>query len=438
MKEMKLLIGWITVMMLMSLIMANSSSAYDRTGQWQSPFPDSGSTGAPHDSLTLDRVLYYVGQTNYGLVSAGYRKESAAGLLRQAGAWSNPELEFEAEEFSGNLPGFSQSEWSLSVTQELELWGQRSARKAVSETEEEQIRLDAEMMVFDIYIDAKSRFFEAVHAQNQLDLVKQAEALVSEMVEVLRDRVERGASLVAELHLAELELIRIQIEAEEAAGEAATAQKLLASMWQNHGDLPPVISRQDMIHLPELDELVGLIDNSREIIHRKTGMTRLQAEFAQSMADARPSLALSAGFKRIEAEDINTFTFGLSLPLPLHNSNRGQQAAIQSQMRAEEVDVAQEAQKVKAEIETIYRRLEQLIALFDVLDQLAVPESEYAFRLLQEAYSSGKLPYTALLDAKRTLLDLRKEQNNTMFEFQKRIIDLEGILGIRLENISTQ
>jgi len=54
---------------------------------------------------------------------------------------------------------------------------------------------------------------------------------------------------------------------------------------------------------------------------------------AQSLAtvEARPTVTLSGGCKRLEVDNSNSFLFGVSFPLPFLNRNQGVQESLEAQ-----------------------------------------------------------------------------------------------------------
>lgn len=401
--------------------------------QWDFPFPTVSVAESKSDSLTLEMALSEVAQANRSLKAFDFSKTGAAGLIRQSGLRPNTELEFETEEFSGSLPGFSQAEWSLSLSQEFEFWGKRRARIKETEIEAESIHLEADIAAFDIYARVSRRFFELGHAQVKYDLLKQALKLAEELVEAARIRIEKGAAHISELNMAELELSRGKINLDNAEMELANARHALAALWDGSADqINSVKPAGGDITIPDIETLTKMVGDSREMARMEIEQARLKAATHAAIADARPSPTIRAGIKRLEAEDVNTFLVGVSLPLPFFNRNQGRQRALQSQASAIDLEMQQKRTETETELYTIYERLRRLETTGETLDRDLIPQAEATFQSLKEAFAKGKLPYLALLEGERTLLELQQEKNDTMLELRYQIILLEELLGIRL------
>ncbi|MFQ6032146.1 MAG: TolC family protein, partial [Candidatus Zixiibacteriota bacterium] len=205
--------------------------------QWKDPFPSVTDTLTfIPDSLTLDMALRLVAQANSSLQASQRKRESALGLVRQANLRPNPELELEAEDVGGDLSGFRQSEMTIQLSQELELWGQRKARRNVAFRDVEAVNWETRVKGFDIYAETKLRFYALLHAQKKLELAEQAAQLAFEVAEAARIRVGKGAALSSEQLLVQLRLERARIEMALAETELANARRNLAALWKGEGN----------------------------------------------------------------------------------------------------------------------------------------------------------------------------------------------------------
>ena len=411
-------------------ILAAFTVAPAGNGQWKFPIP---SPPPPSDSLTFETVLHRIAQSNRQLMAVDERKGGLAGMIEQSGAWPNPAVEFNVEEFGGSLPGFSESELTFSLSQEFELWGKRKARRQAAEVEAEAVRLEADMAAFDIYTDASLRFYELLYAQKHLWLIQKAHELILNMVDLARLRVEKGAALISELHMAELEAVRNTVELNKAEMELNNAKRNLASLWNGTSDEIKAVSDSTRPpELPELAYLLGLVDGSRDIMTRDVQRETIRAMIQSARMETRPSIELSAGLKHLSMDNHNAFMVGVALPLPLFNRNRGQLNYLHSQAGAVEHEKEQALTRTEMEIINLHEQARQLQSRLDNLHQELIPKAEETFAALDEAYQKGKLPYLTMLEGERMLLELQRDRNETLLEYQCQIVALEKILGVTL------
>jgi cobalt-zinc-cadmium efflux system outer membrane protein len=403
---------------------------------WKAPFDTTSTTAAsPADVLTFSDALQLTAATNPALKALAYERRAAGAGLKQAGLWSNPELEFEIEEFGLDAPGLKESEFTFSVSQEFDLFGQRGARKNLARAEIDATDLSTRIAAFDLYLEVKQRYYRLVHAQQQYQLAQSSVKLADDVVENIEYRVERGAALQSELLLAQLESQHSQLILDQADQELAVAASSLQTLWGGTSNEVTVTAETE----PDFSAVIGSVKKILESVDSTRNIAQLlrqseitKAERALSAAEARPGIGLSGGVKRFEGDNANSLLFGISLPLPLFNRNQGEREKLAAELRAIEYQIDGERTAARAELNALSIQLEQLLGRHESLDSLLIPTAEEAYETLQQSYESGRLPYTQLLEARRLLFDLNSEHNDLILAIQEQIIALESIAGVTI------
>ena len=114
-------------LVLIVLLMSNSTQA---ESFWNAPFDTSKVASVSADSTTsLNDALQLVAAANPALKAFEYQVKAAQSNLKQVSLRPNPELSADFEEVGWNAPGFKESEFTVLVSQEFDLFGQRGARK---------------------------------------------------------------------------------------------------------------------------------------------------------------------------------------------------------------------------------------------------------------------------------------------------------------------
>src|SRR3972149_3662248 len=152
-------------------LFATSLVAQSPQGQWRDPFPtDTSSLSAPPESLDLGSALRLVVRANRNLRAGEFQRESAKGSVQQAGLRPNPEFDLESENVGGSFGGFSQSETSLKLSQEMELFGKRGSRQKFAKAAYTLTDRLVAVQRFDLFVETKLRFYAARHAQRRVEL----------------------------------------------------------------------------------------------------------------------------------------------------------------------------------------------------------------------------------------------------------------------------
>jgi len=421
------------VVLLITMTLAGSAVSADEA-RFQPPF-DTVRSVVESEPLVLSEVLSLVATSNPSLRALDWQNEAARGRLKQAGLWPNPELGAEIEEFGWDAPGAKESEINLSLAQEFELFGQRGARKGVAQAEIDAIATQTKILAYDLYLDTKWRFYTLVHAQQRLVLSATSEELARDVVENIELRITKGAALQSEILLAKLEVQRAQLILEEAQQEVMSAQVDLAALWNAATTEISVDADPE----PELTGILGRvssleteIDSTRTIIGLDRQSAILRAEQSLAGAEARPSITLSGGYKRLEANNSNSLILGVSLPLPFFNRNQGTRESLEAELRSLDYEIDRARLETISGLRSNSLKLEQLVKRHYDLDSLLLPTAEEAYKTLQSAYKAGRVPYTQLLEVQRSLNELHFEHNNMLLEIHEQIITLEALTGVTL------
>ena len=403
---------------------------------WSAQFDTTDTTIVSLDSiLSLDDVLKLVAAENPAFQSFNFQLRAAQSNLKQAGLWSNPDLDIEFGEVGWDGPGFRESEFTISLAQEFEVFGQRGARRDVAKAEIDATNLQIILAAFDLYLETKHRFYSLAHAHQKVMLSQGSVASAKEIVESITYRLDRGAALQSELLLAQLEEQRALLALDQAEQDVMAIEATLVSLWNGKpsGLKISVNTEPDFNELlADVSSISNRIDSTRDIVQMLNESEILRAEKKLAVAEAKPAITLSGGFKRVEVDESRSFLFGISLPIPFFNRNQGKRESINANLRSLEYKIEQSINEKRANIQSLTIRLNQLIDKHTTLGFLLLPTAEKAYSTLYNAYEAGRVPYTQLLEAERSLIDIGFEYNDMLLEIQEQIIALEHISGVAL------
>ncbi len=408
-------IMYILFLLCLSICFSTVISANDR---WQSGLDTTMTPKSIHSIMSLDDVLALVATHNPSLRSLGYKREAANNRLLQAGLRPNPEFSTEFEEVGWDAPGLSESEITISLSQEFEFFGQRNARKQIALTDIKTTEFENRLAAFDLYLDTKSRFNKVLYFQRKSELVDSSVNTAEHIFKSIENRMKQGVALQSELLLSELELQRFILDREETLQELHSAQLELMALWHGKTEHIQVTASDEPNFesvITKLPNLLLQIDSTRNVLLSNYEMERTDAEKYLASVETKPGITFSGGYKRIEANNSNSLLFGISLPLPLFNKNEGKTAALDATIRALEYDKERTRLETKAYINSAITRLNQLVSKHKTIDNLLLPTAKNAYESLKKTYNVGRIPYTSLLEAERSLNQLRFDHNDVLF-----------------------
>ncbi|KAK0341599.1 hypothetical protein LTR94_025724, partial [Friedmanniomyces endolithicus] len=121
---------------------------------------------------------------------------------------------------------------------------------------------------------------------------------------------------------------------------------------------------------------------------------------------ATPDVTASIGLRRFEAEDATALTFGVSLPLPLFDQNRGNIDAAHAERRAADARLAQVRQDAVADRSAANARLGASASRVAAADA-GVAAAEEAYRLTRIGFDAGRISQLELRTSRAALINAR-------------------------------
>ena len=340
----------------------------------------------------------------------------AAGRSQQAAAWLNPQLGIEIEDFAGTGPygGSSQAQTTVSLSEPLELGGQRSARVAAGRAE----LATAQARRVQVRIDFG---FELAIAYAAAEATRTRVSLMEEDLVRARETLRSTTALVAAGKEAELRALQADAAASaaEADLEAARADDVaalsslssLVGVTDPFGGVGPsllIAKRPFAIEPPSpTASVTGPAIATAEAEH-ETAERRLQVEQRRAI----PTPSLTVGARRLAGDDATVWVAGVSIPVPLFDRNRGGIAAARAELdaagarlRATRLDTAAAWRSASAQAAAAHSR--QLAA------DKAEASAREAYRLAGIGYDAGRTPLYELLTTRRALTDAQLRSLDT-------------------------
>ncbi|MFA4940426.1 TolC family protein [Brevundimonas sp.] len=345
-------------------------------------------------------------------LEAGALSDAAEARVRQARVRPNPTIALESANAFGTGPfsGYSNAETTLSLSQSLELWGRRTARINLARAEASTVSLQRDLAIVDAagrlaltYAEAEAAQRQAVLAEENLTLtVADARAALA-LVEEGREPLLRG--IQGESEAAAARARRDEAIAEQ---EAAFARLTAVAM------LPDPVTTIDSsllnripagaIPAPAEAPTVRVASAQRDAAERRIAIERIRS---------RPDVTASVGVRRYEVEDATALTFGISLPLPLFDRNRGNIEAAQADFRAAEARFLTARQNAQADRAAARARLSASASRVAASDA-GVTAADEAYRLSRIGFEAGRISQlelrvsrTALVAARTSAVDAR-------------------------------
>ncbi len=399
------------------------------------PAPGDASLEAPEGPLTLRAALALALLGSPDLSAASFEVRAAEARRLQAGLVPNPEAGFAVENVGANLHGVA--ERTLSLSQLVELGGDRAARRALADREADLAGWDYEARRLDVLTSTAREFVAVLGAQALLRVAEESERIAGDALEAARGRAEAGAVSPVEVRRAEIEAATVSIDRDRAGSALAAVRARLAANWgagparfsEAVGDLglePPV---------PPLEALVARLGRNPDLARSEAEIRAAEAAVDAERAAAVPDVTMEAGRRGFEETGDRGFLFGVSVPLPLFDRRQGSIAAAEARVSAARARRRVAELRLRAELEGARAGLETAVREARTLRTRVVPLAKELLDATVERYRAGKLGgYLELLDARRTFSESSAREAEALADMQRRRIEIERLIAGSLED----
>jgi cobalt-zinc-cadmium efflux system outer membrane protein len=332
--------------------------------------------------------------------------DAAEGRARQAAAWTNPIAGVEVEDVAGSgaFRGSSQAQTTYSLSEPLELAGQRGARIAAARSARDSVDARRTQARLDFAYELAVAYAEAEAAQTRVAIqtedlnraqedVRSARALVRAGKEADLRAVQADAAAAtaqAELDTARAELVGALGRLSSLAGRATLFSGVTPSLLnvKSSGTAPPTV---EPIDTPSVRAAIAERDAAqrRVVVERKRLI---------------PTPSVSVGTRHFAADDANAWVFSVAVPLPLFDRNRGEIAAARAELNAAQAREDGARLETQAAVQTAVSQIQATESRRVAADQAEAAARE-AYRLSRVGYDAGRTPLIELLSARRMLTE---------------------------------
>ncbi len=397
---------------------------------------------ASSGSLTLQKALAEGLMHSPDLAAFAWDVRAAEARELQAGLLPNPELEADVENFAGNndKQGFDGADTTVRISQLFELGGKRGYRKRTAELEKNIAGFEYAIKRLDVFEKISTSFWEVMAAQERADIAEALFGLAQEALSSVAKKVAAGKAPAVEKVQANIALTPAELECRKTKSELVSARSRLASaIGRSTPDVEKVEgSFAALVAVPGLAILSAALAESPDMLLWKTALEKREAEVRLTDAGAIPDITISAGPRYYNENNDKAWVAGFSMPIPLFNRNQGerQEARCNAARAAEEQKAA--SIKIQSDLVQIYQSFLASFELAVALRDKAIPGAEQALTVTRTGYWQGKFDYPVVLDAQRTLFELKQQYVDTLADYHINRTAIERLTGQPLDQYYIQ
>jgi cobalt-zinc-cadmium efflux system outer membrane protein len=392
------------------------------------------------DTLSLSDALALALQENPRLQSFAWEVRAREAQALQAGLYPNPTLRGETEELNTSAPidGFTSAEQSVRLGLPLELWGRPWKQRDVAEAERDLAGWDYEAARLDVTTQATKAFIGVLAAQERVRLTEELARLSEEVYQTVSRQVEAGEVSPVEQTRARVPLSEARIQSSRARQSLEAARATLAGTW-GRPEAPPFEAVTGafgpVTALPPLSAVRSLAARNPQVARQAANIQQAEAQLSLEKVSRYPVPEVTAGWQRFGGPGTEAFAAGIALSLPLFDRNQG--ATRRARYRVQRT--LQERREARVRVDTAltrsYRQLAAAYSEVQTIREETLPAARSAFTSIRQGYREGKFGYLEVLDAQRTLFDVRRQEVRALSAYYQRRADVERLIATPLAEV---
>ncbi len=341
---------------------------------------------------------------------ASVARVDAADLSRTyAGRLLNPSTELRWENLAPGLPATLPLDIFATVTQPIELGGERAARRGIAAATLDGAR--ASLWATERALDHEivRRYLAVVRERDRgRTLAEQAEGL-AELVRILQRRVAEGVTAEADLRKMETERARVDTDAALARIAAGRELAVLAAVVGWPASPPLDALERPLAVLPAAGDsdavVAAALERRPDVQIAAARLEALRQNLRFEQARRIPDLNLTGGYKRTAGYD--TGVVALVMPIPLFEHNRASIVLANGNVIAAELELDQARRLAAGDARASLAAAAELLRRSADAEARLVDPAGQVRQAARAAFASGAGDLLRLVDAERVYADAR-------------------------------
>ncbi|MFN0087877.1 MAG: TolC family protein [Blastocatellia bacterium] len=389
--------------------------------------------------VTLEALERMAMRNNPTLAQADAAIRAAEGRRKQAGLWPNPTVGYTGEGLAFNSLVYPfRNEHYVFVEQTFITAGKLGKSRQIAAEEKNQAQAIAEAQRLRVLNSVRMLYFEALGAQQLVELRKQLAGLTREAVAISDDLYNVGQADRPDVLASEVESQRAEIDLLRAENDLARIWGVLAAVVNDPQLRPARLAGMLETEAPKLDRdelLAMLLRESPEMKAAMAGVDRARAIIRREKAEPKPDLFVrgSVGYSRDWAEFFGgrvgwDSRFEAGVRLPIFNRNQGNVAAAQAGLLNAEKEMLRVELTLRARLADSYTRYLNSLGIASRYSRDILPKAQRSYDMYLAKFRQMAAAYPQVLISQRTLFHARTEYVGTLVELWQNITQLRGLL----------
>lgn len=386
---------------------------------WSLTLPEALSIAASHPALLESRLN--IDQTGAAAGDAGRRGPDAVSL--------------ETENVSGNLPGISNADITVSFKRPILDSKKTTAQKRLAALSVDGAKIELSALKRDLFTRVQTAFHRVIGLQNLLGNAVEITQLNISMRETTKIRVEAGASPEQEMLKAQLDIDRVEVERKNLEGQLTEAVITLCREMglEEKSHIEVVGTLTPDIELPPVDQLQQKILETHPLFRAFDQSLKVnQAQGDVLKAENRSSFNWVAGVRNFRENENSAFVFAIEADLPNRKANRGARNAAVIEKTKIEAGREKSRRELFTALHEQIKRFERSRATVLTLRNQIQPNAQKALEMAIDGYRLGKTDQIVVLEARKSYAEVTRQSLAALSELYEAVDAIEQLTGVCL------
>jgi cobalt-zinc-cadmium efflux system outer membrane protein len=388
---------------------------------------------AAENSLSLRDAIEATLAENPQFQSFDFRERALKGEKQTANL--NPPVRFGAEIENvigtGDLNWFQSNEFTLSLSQVIELGDKRSARTAVVSRRQDLLTAEKRVLELELIGEVTRRYIGLASAQQKLATLTRSTALAREIVNTISTRVEAGRAPAAELSRATAELELSLVDEQSARHEIDVTRVRLSSLWN---ELNPAFSTvsANLLNIGESTDITALLAilerNPAILIYADKSRLR-EAQLREAKNLRYGDIQVGIGIRHIAALNDSAFTMQATMPLFSQKRASGVITSARANLALVEADRTNALLRLSTQLIALGYQRSQARDEFLAIQENVLTQLQNAFDETRAAYEAGRYSFLELSSAQWALINAELRLINAATRVHLLTAEIEQLSG---------
>lgn len=374
------------------------------------------------NSLTLSDAIKLALANNPGNAASARDASTAAINARGARALTNPIITL-----NPNIAGSNPAEDAIDIVQPLEVNGSRKARTQAAQGEFTAASAVAAVSCNDLVRDVKLAYWQIALAQSNVELNEDNVRFAEAMNDAAKRQVEVGAAPGSRAIKTELELTRARQDLVKANSDLTLAKSTLNNLLGRAPSCDIAIADKLTYSPVQVDAtmLCTLAQSKRpEILESQGKLASSRAAVDAAKAARRPDLAVQANKEKFSGGSAG-LGLGITLPILDWGGAKATQRSAEVSVSSAELRAASVKNNVALEVQNAATKVLSADKLVRDYENGILNQSQQLADMAQKGYKAGATNYLEVLEAQRTLRDVKTGYYSALAELWSAKAELE-------------